>query len=37
MQVICHIKVKDIRNIDKSDCGPFCVPLLPDRRLKGLS
>ena len=29
-----QIKVKDLLNICNCDCGPFCVSLLTDRRLK---
>ena len=32
-----HIKVKDLLDIYNCGCGPFCVSLLTDRRLKLLS
>ena len=37
MEIMRHIKVKDLLDICKWGCGPFCVSLLTDRRLKGLS
>ena len=31
---LCVINIKDLLDIYKWSCGPFCVPLLPDRQLK---
>ena len=36
MQLICHIKVKDLLDICKWGFGLFCVLLLTDRHFKGL-
>ena len=37
IKLLCHIKVKDLLDIYKWGCGPFCVSLLLDRCLEGLS
>ena len=37
MQLMCHNKLKDLLEIYKWGCGPFCVLLLAISHLKGLS